>query len=992
MKVLKILLFLIVLLNIIITKKYSKFELKNYSNELFKKELIKSLFSGNFINPILLNLDANNINDTEDIDDSLIDYTDFIEVENMFYDILRGELEITLARTNLSGKCSQTLSNSLLSNITEDYYNKKQKRTISMRVVSNYYIKKLIEDSSKHINDLGTYQQCVSSQYTIVRSKSEKINKTEYVIFTLDKSEKIDKKTKELEFQKKRLNFEQIYYVRAFCLPQAKEDDYEEFKCTENDYLNFMNNLDEDLSYILGIKDVTDTRILLMESPKYEKSSIDDFKSFLRLIPFFLLVFHIIITIFRTVIVYIFENYLYKKKNVKTQEDLSKDLKSINKENTKKKENNDDDDENDEEDEDENNNKNKKKEKKDSKKENILPVWVQVFNKCFNFVDNFKELFNFSLNSTIINNDSGLFYIRGLKASFLFFLIFGLTFMTMINSLSKIISNTLFYEFINNYLFYSIFFIGLRYAPRIIFSCSGYTLAYKYLCYIKKNKLTCSSIFRFILYQIHKYLILISFFIFERFTLHTLFEKFIDTSPFWEYLNTYLLQRPGSGRFVLSFFALSSIFTTEERNSRYYQTLIDYFWLPYNEVFFFLIGLIIMSVGYKYRLRIDYFLIILTLVLFIFKLFYSYLIRAKNDELYYATLYYYLFDYGKFMTNPIFNLSSYLIGMYFGLINYSVQKGITTYEDSNTIYDNAFGKTEEEKELKYIGPEDKKIGEEESEDDMESHGPINDDKDYKKESQYRIEIIEMPFLLFGTYITKWLRNKKKMRLIYCLIIFLIIFFIFVHFIVLHTTIGNDYSQKQNDLDKIYSKCESVYNNYYENIDDYSEIDEMEENCDIETGELSKEIQNLLLLEKYITNKFANFIFRIDIEIVVILLQSLLFILYFKGQNFINDFYCHVFWAMLNKSYFSFILVANPMILFIFYQSESKMLFNLYNLLLYSLISGCLVFLCSTFTYLFFELPYKKLIHYICSDDFKEQDKDLDDDEDKDEKSDEDEDD
>ena len=57
-----------------------------------------------------------------------------------------------------------------------------------------------------------------------------------------------------------------------------------------------------------------------------------------------------------------------------------------------------------------------------------------------------------------------------------------------------------------------------------------------------------------------------------------------------------------------------------------------------------------------------------------------------------------------------------------------------------------------------------------------------------------------------------------------------------------------------------------------------------------------------------------------------------------------------------------------MILFIFHQSETKILLNLYNLLLYSLISSNLIFLSATFSYIFFELPYKRLIHYISSDD------------------------
>ena len=107
-------------------------------------------------------------------------------------------------------------------------------------------------------------------------------------------------------------------------------------------------------------------------------------------------------------------------------------------------------------------------------------------------------------------------------------------------------------------------------------------------------------------------------------------------------------------------------------------------------------------------------------------------------------------------------------------------------------------------------------------------------------------------------------------------------------------------------------------------------------------------------------------YRIDIEIVVILVQAILFILYFKGQNFVNDFFCHIFWGVLNKPYFSLILVANPLILYIFYQSETRIILNFFNILLYSIIGGCIVFLFGTFIYLFFELPFKRLIHNIFS--------------------------
>ena len=38
------------------------------------------------------------------------------------------------------------------------------------------------------------------------------------------------------------------------------------------------------------------------------------------------------------------------------------------------------------------------------------------------------------------------------------------------------------------------------------------------------------------------------------------------------------------------------------------------------------------------------------------------------------------------MTNPLFNLSYFLIGMYFGLINYSIRKGIIDINENIKIY------------------------------------------------------------------------------------------------------------------------------------------------------------------------------------------------------------------------------------------------------------------------------------------------------------------
>jgi hypothetical protein len=136
----------------------------------------------------------------------------------------------------------------------------------------------------------------------------------------------------------------------------------------------------------------------------------------------------------------------------------------------------------------------------------------------------------------------------------------------------------------------------------------------------------------------------------------------------FKYFEKNILSKPEGGMFLISFLDLTNIYT-RDGNKRVDQTLIDYFWLPFNETFFFIIGVIIISFGYKYKFRIDYVILILIPLILIGKLIFSYLKKTYEGEDYYATLFYYLFDYGKFMIHPLFNLPYYLIGMYFGFIN-----------------------------------------------------------------------------------------------------------------------------------------------------------------------------------------------------------------------------------------------------------------------------------------------------------------------------------
>ena len=97
---------------------------------------------------------------------------------------------------------------------------------------------------------------------------------------------------------------------------------------------------------------------------------------------------------------------------------------------------------------------------------------------------------------------------------------------------------------------------------------------------------------------------------------------------------------------------------------------------------------------------------------------------------YLTTIDYYLVDYGLSLTNPIFNLSFFLIGMYFGLINYSIQKGITN------IYKNDENKPFNNNLFRLSIPE--KPNNEEDVDNIDNNKKKNDDTNYLSDKSSNI--------------------------------------------------------------------------------------------------------------------------------------------------------------------------------------------------------------------------------------------------------------
>ena len=120
----------------------------------------------------------------------------------------------------------------------------------------------------------------------------------------------------------------------------------------------------------------------------------------------------------------------------------------------------------------------------------------------------------------------------------------------------------------------------------------------------------------------------------------------------------------------------------------------------------------------------------------------------------------------------------------------------------------------------------------------------------------------------------------------------------------------------------------------------------------------------LSLTYFIQQPFINAIYLIDIELVTIFFHCFFLFLYMKRQYYFIHFLSNIYWSVFNKCYYSFILTCNIVILFIFYQSESIIKFDLGNIYLYFFIDSFVIFIITIIIYITLELPLKKIFKYI----------------------------
>ena len=359
--------------------------------------------------------------------------------------------------------------------------------------------------------------------------------------------------------------------------------------------------------------------------------------------------------------------------------------------------------------------------------------------------------------------------------------------------------------------------------------------------------------------QFNKYILYLLIIFFILYSLYDIARYFIGIGPLWFFFRMKVIK---TSLDLVSLIPAVFCYQFNFFNKYDVDSLFTYYFLIYQEVIFFLISTLIIFIGYKFNLRIDRFILVTIAVCFVFRFFYYFL----NDDLNVRD-YFDFTNYAYFYNSPIYNYLYYAIGIYFGSLNYVIQKGYTYYE------------CEKQKKMYLLG-----------------------------------------FTRLLKMLTK--RSKLLFHILGILFLIIIILFSFIQFFLFeYVKLINDLSAK--DIQK------------YPNI-----------------------------LDAYNSDILTSIIMMFDTDIVVLLVNLMALFFYLKGENLVNDFLNLDFFAIFNKIYFTFIILINPVIFYVFYMTESRINFNMQNCFLYSFACGILVFIISIFTYGIFELPYKKFFRLI----------------------------
>jgi len=856
--------------------------------------------------------------------------------------LLTGASNTSYKDNRVGDELFDSLVNFLRSNIASDVINNSNinttcKNNLIDAYVNNstgfYYIKYII-DSTKNKNDVGSFQDCIYNNYA--DGTEEMMDKLQYVVVTINPEEHSDKKphSKYSDEPTPIADYSNNgFFVIGMCMVKG---------CSEDEIIQVLINGNQQIG-VLGNFEKNEVKVFCIE-----KNSFDFYtEDLINLIPLFLILIQVLFTLFPSVPAKIITWCIFKCKcfscdNNSQKNNILLEKRKIN-ENINNNElkiddcNNNDEilttniqsektEKNNHQDQDhgdlvnmntrnnyferkKNNNSNDSPKNAanvvgEKYKNNILKV-----EKLFTLLRNIQDLFliNFTKENIKPTYDfSSIGYVIGIRGIAMFSIIIGYVYLILFESPLKIYCKDSYFNLIKSTL-YNIIATGIRMSPRILFTCSGYCLAFKILIYFDKKmkfineggyedrffdeqnfiycednlnnnerrltnnsaqnqekilsrqqqKLPLKFLFIFLIKQFHKYLLYVLALISFKLCLFTLFSYLGQVGPMWVFFKKYGIDNFTYKTLLHHILLIDSILADFDTQKNF----VILFWIISLEIKFFILTSVFFYIAYRRNNRLDILIITFIPLAMILKVaFYFFMYYCSNIE-FLPTLYYKSNYYSEVSVTALFNYDYYIIGVIFGTMNYIHQKSLTLEEIKST------GK----------------------------------------------RFLIIPLKIYNLFL-KFRNSRKKSPKF--LMFLLVLFGIFLAF-----------SQKIFIL--------------------FIELNELTD-----------------FNENYFKNHFLNCFYLVDVEIFIIILFLFCLGISMSENNFFFNILRSNYWIFKNKIYFGFILMMNPLICFIFYQSESRIKIEFFNVLFLSIVCYMNLFIYSSIYFILFDAPFKKLNRYI----------------------------
>ena len=781
------------------------------------------------------------------------------------------------------------------------------------------FLQKLILDSAKNKNDLGSYNDCKRIIYNDTKDEKQSkhfLDQLGFLIVSI-KDSAIDPETGN-QLSKFDIRYEQGNFIVGFCVVDG---------CTNTEFESVIRQINSFL-YSFGLGPDVD---IIINNMNDVSAKLDIF-FVLSMLFIVVIITFVIFTCFPALPTFIFKYCFSCLKNRNGKLELSRESEFSC---------------------------NSLEIKEESKKSHILDVkeftnststhkndtrfnevMLNKFSDCFDINQNFEyNDYNNTNNSNFSKKKSGIAFLDGLTSICMIFFSLNLVYYSLFNSPLKIYCQNTYKHLVLSYS-YSIFVFAQRHACTILFSINGFSLTYKMLCFldkelenqtsdeervsikevsdkekdqlkpnnnneqkdhdnyedksndksnidksINKDNKTCTdktrtksitvsflealptsikseSCYKFIKLQSYKYLIFIVFILFFKISMFEVNALFNNAAPAWINLKQYVYDRFLWTDLVKSIFLLDTFLP---KNLETCST----FWFIINDMIFFLITTTIIFLSYKKSWRLDRIFIYLALSFILLKIV-IYALFIVFDIGFYTSSVFTGQQSNFYLFHPIFNYSVHNIGCFFGMLNYTIQKSYCP-------------------------------------------GSIKRAKKY--------------FLTIPANLMISLRGLKSFTVGVISVLGLTLIFIDCLSVkIVYELFG-------------YAKSDPYMSEVYKNIG-------------------------------------LNFFNLINVDVVVFINFIILMSIYLKGNNMIINFLSSRHWSIISSTYFFFLLSAYPLISITLYQSDSRIRFNFVNIMFIAMYSLLVLLITNYILTVLFEIPARRLFRLYIDFSYKVKEKKL----------------